>query len=151
MKLTEHFSTEEFEHSEVAARFGLINAIPPELIGEAKETAEMMEGIRAALGGNPIQVTSAWRSPDVNRRVGSRPTSDHLKMKAVDFVCPGFGSPLEVAQALGTLEKMDALGIGQLIYEYTWIHVSRALPANPINRILSIQGRGSSVSVGIQE
>jgi hypothetical protein len=71
---------------------------------------------------HPVLVNSWYRSPQVNWNVGGSKTSQHVKGEAVDFRCPGFGTPLEVCRFLS--EHLAELGIDQLIYEVTWVHVS---------------------------
>lgn len=149
MQLTPHFSLEELT---ITDHRWIDNTLPVELLGEAKLTAQFMETIRSELSrvaGHdvPIEVTSAYRCPALNTAVGSKPTSDHPHMAAVDFKCPSFGSPRDVARALVPL--VNVLGIGQLIYEIDWCHVSRIRVMNPINRILTIN-RGAAPVVGIR-
>ena len=40
------------------------------------------------LCGVPFAITSSYRSPEKNRRVGGAPGSMHLKGRAVDITCP---------------------------------------------------------------
>lgn len=146
MKLSANFSLEEFTASETAERRRLDNSLPPELLMTAQNTAEMMEKIRAVLGDNPIIITSGYRSPEVNRAIGSSDTSDHPKAMAVDFKCPAFGTPKAVALHLA--DKIDSLGIGQLIAEYSqWIHVSTRKPSKEINRVITINQSGTHVGI----
>lgn len=37
--------------------------------------------------GSPLQITSSFRSPELNRTCGGSPTSSHLKGLAVDIAC----------------------------------------------------------------
>ena len=145
MKLSANFSLEEFTASETAERRRLDNSLPPELLMTAQNTAEMMEKIRAVLGDNPIIITSGYRSPEVNRAIGSGDSSDHIKAMAVDFKCPAFGSPKAIALHLSN--KIDSLGIGQIIYEHTWVHVSTRRPSKDVNRVLTMNGGNYSVGI----
>lgn len=140
MNLSPHFTLQEFTASDTAARRGFDNSLPTELIGSARVTAEMMEKIRAHLGGVPIHITSGYRCPDLNRAVGSSGTSDHLKAAACDFRAPAFGTPLDICRSL--VPMMSVLGIGQIIYEFTWVHVSTRTPDKIINRVLTVNGKG---------
>ena len=121
MNLTEHFTFEEVTHSETAARRGIDNTLPTELVETVKKTAVKMEKVRALLG-KPISVTSWYRSLPLNRALLSADTSQHPKGEAVDFICPTFGSPLEVCKFL--LENRDLIRWDQLILEHTWVHIS---------------------------
>jgi len=146
MNLSTHFTLEEFTASDTAARLGLDNSVPPELMPNAIATAAMMERIRDALGGKPIIVTSGHRAPAVNKAVGSGPGSDHPKAMAIDFKCPAFGTPYEVCQHLAPL--VSVLGIGQLIHEFgRWVHVSTRTPDKLLNRIITISAAGTEVGI----
>lgn len=52
--------------------------------------AKAMEEIRSRLGDRPIRVTSWYRDPVTNRRVGGASKSRHLVGDAVDFSHPDF-------------------------------------------------------------
>jgi zinc D-Ala-D-Ala carboxypeptidase len=82
----------------------------------------LMERIRTLLGDHPIVVHSGYRSPGVNNAVGGVGTSAHCYGLACDFVCPAFGTPMDVARAI---LKSD-LQYDQLILEYGWVHVGLA-------------------------
>ena len=153
MNLSTHFTLSEFIESDTAKRRGINSDLPLTLTANAKNTCEMMERIRAhlsSISGKPIPVliTSGYRSPSLNRAIGSSDTSDHTQARAVDFKAPMFGSAHAVALALAPV--VSVLGIGQLIYEYnSWVHVSTRLPDKVINRIITINKRG--VHAGILE
>lgn len=148
MKLTPHFTLGELTRSSTAERLRLDNTPTPEALRALQTTAEMLERIRTTLG-RPIIVTSAYRSPAVNRAVGGATSSDHMAGQAADIVVPDFGTPHLVASALAPL--VSVLGIGQLILEGVkgkqWVHVSTRTPAKPVNRVITITDAG--VRVGI--
>lgn len=98
----------------------LDNRPPPEVIKALRETARRMEVVRAELDDRVITVTSGYRSPELNRRVGGARTSAHLKGHAVDFNCHGFGSPARVCRTLAAAD----LPFDQLIEEGSWVHIS---------------------------
>jgi len=146
MKLSEHFSLAEFTASDTAERRRIDNSLPPELLNAAQNTAEMMEKIREVLGDNPIIITSGYRCPELNRAIGSGDSSDHLKAAAVDFKCPSFGSPKAVAMHLA--DKIDSLGVGQLIHEFdSWCHVSARRPSRDVNRVITINQSGTHAGI----
>lgn len=146
MKLSDHFTLEEFTASDTAVRLGLDNSVPPELMANALAAAAMMERIRDALGAKPIIVTSGYRSPAVNKAVGSGPGSDHPKAMAWDFKCPAYGTPYEICQHLAPL--VSVLDIGQLIHEFgRWVHVSTRTPDKLLNRIITISAAGTEVGI----
>lgn len=151
MKLSPHFDLLEFTRSDHAARLGLNNRLPDDLMANALETARMMERIRTYLSALakkdiPISVTSGYRSPALNEAVGGSFNSDHMRMQAIDFRAPDFGRPLLIAEALEP--AVNALQIGQLIFEYgSWVHVSLALPDKPQNRVITRTTSGYSEGV----
>lgn len=98
---------------------GLENIPGPVAIRRLENTAAGMELVRALLG-KPIVVHSGYRSPAVNAVVGGSATSDHMNGDACDFVCPDFGTPLEVADAIWS----SGIKLDQIIREYGWVHCS---------------------------
>ena len=147
MTLSPHFTVAEFAASDTAARLGIDNSLPDELVANAMATAMMLERIReqlSTLAGRtvPIIITSGYRCPALNRSIGSGKTSDHITASAADFRAPAFGTPYEVCIALAP--HVGDLRIGQLIFEFArWVHVSTRRPEKPVNRILTISGRGT--------
>lgn len=150
MKLTPHFTLAELTRSDTAQRLQLDNTPPPELVPRLIRTAEMLERIRTTLAA-PVIVTSGYRSPAVNKAIGSRNTSDHTQGHAADIVAPGYGTPYQIAKTLAPL--VSVLGIGQLILEgiggKQWVHVSTRVPEKPANRVITITDAGAQL--GIQE
>ncbi|WP_298161150.1 D-Ala-D-Ala carboxypeptidase family metallohydrolase [Brevundimonas sp.] len=119
-RLSDHFTLAEMTASNTAARKGLSNVPPPEIVDQLILTANRMEKVRDLLGGKPIRVLSGYRSDAVNRAVGGSRTSAHRTGHAVDFVCPEFGTVAEVAAHLA----QHLTGYDQIIEEFgQWIHV----------------------------
>ena len=149
MKLSEHFTLTEFTRSDTAQRLNLDNSLPPQLQNKALETAHMMERIKGHLSGLarqkvPILVSSGYRCPALNLAIGGSDDSDHMRMMAIDFKAPAFGTPKQICQALAPV--VAALQIGQMILEFdSWVHVSLQLPSNPSNRIITRTASGYSV------
>lgn len=144
MNLSTHFTLAEFTASDTAARMGIDNDLPLELVPAASVACELLERIRAYLGERaakpvPLLLSSGYRCAALNRAIGSKDSSDHIRAMAVDFRAPAFGTPLQVSQALAGV--VDGLNIGQLIHEHSWIHISTRRPDKIINRILTVQGK----------
>lgn len=139
--LSDHLSLAEFT---ITQHRGIPNELPESLLAQALITAQLLERVRHALGDKPVLVSSGYRSPELNKAIGST-GADHPKAAAFDFICPGFGSAYEVAAKLAPL--VDELGIGQLIYEQTWVHCSAIMVAKPVNRIITM--RNGSYTPGI--
>ena len=138
-RLSAHLTLAEFTDSDTAARLGIDNSLPGELVETAQATGAMLERVRALLGA-PLLISSGYRSPELNRAIGSGSGSDHPKAAALDFRAPGFGTPLEICKAL--LPHMKELGIGQMIYEHTWVHISTTDPGNAVNAALTLASGG---------
>jgi zinc D-Ala-D-Ala carboxypeptidase len=144
-QLTAHFALEEFTDSQTAARKGIPNVPPvgsPER-ANLKRTADVMEEVRTLLGDKPILVSSGYRSPAVNAAVGGSKSSAHMSGLAVDFSCPGYGTPRAICVALSP--HMKALGIDQLIHEFdSWVHLGlRAADMTPRHQALTIDNKGT--------
>lgn len=123
MTFPKEFTYEEMIVSQTAARLGISNTPDRTALANLAKTANNMVRVRALLGNKPIIVSSGYRGPAVNAKVGGSNTSAHTKGWAVDFTCPGFGTPLEVAKAIADSDIMD--DVDQLIHEYgAWVHIS---------------------------
>ncbi len=122
MMLTPHFSLAELTFSATAQRRQIDNSPPPSVLRNLNQLAVGLEDVRAALDGLPIRINSGYRCPALNRIVGGARLSAHLDGWAADFVCPDFGSPLEIVR---TLAKSD-ITFDKLIQEGTWVHISFA-------------------------
>lgn len=120
LQLTPNFYLSEFTRSSVAARNGIANVPDPLAVKNLFSLAELLELIRKVLGNKVITVSSGFRCLTLNRAIGSGDTSDHLRGSAADFVCRGFGTPLQVAHAI----VKSGIKFGQLIMEGDWIHIS---------------------------
>ena len=127
MQLSKHFKLEEFEKSMTATRKGIENKAGS---GEIKNLTDLcygvLEPVRAKFD-KPITITSGYRSPDLNRAIGSKSdTSQHCKGEACDFEIAGV-SNLQVALWINNNCDFD-----QLILEYWkdgepnigWVHCS---------------------------
>lgn len=125
MNLSDHFTLEELVHSDVAARRGIDNTPPADVLPHLSTLAQALEKVRKVLGA-PMIVSSGYRSPTVNRAVGGSSVSAHCLGYAADFIAPAFGTPQEVARAI----KGAGIAFDQLIYEGTWVHLS----VDPRNR-----------------
>jgi hypothetical protein len=121
VNLSNHFTLDEFTTSQNAARLGLDNNPPPEVIERLKRTALGLEMVRALLGA-PIHINSGYRSPVVNRAVGGVANSQHVTGEAADIICPGFGTPAEVVRAI---VASKGIPFDQCILEFnSWCHIS---------------------------
>lgn len=122
MNLSPHFTLEELTHSDTAVRLGIDQSPPKPVLVNLMRTAQRMEIVRDLLE-SPIQVSSGYRSPVLNKAVGGAHDSAHLTGNAVDFKCAEFGTPHEIAKFLA---QHPNLNFDQLIFEGSWVHIGFA-------------------------
>ena len=83
-KISSNFSFSEFEKTST----GLPNSIPEDKKAWIVALVqEILQPLRDKIG--IINITSGYRSPEVNTRIGGSPTSQHMKGQAVDFFPAG--------------------------------------------------------------
>lgn len=122
MQLTEHFTLAEFVRSETADRNHIDNTPSQEVVDNLRALCRnVLEPARVAFG-EPIYITSGYRCPVLNKAVGGKPTSQHLRGEAADLQVKGL-------QNLRSLYKIiDRLPHDQLLYESNgttkWLHIS---------------------------
>ncbi|WP_333992690.1 D-Ala-D-Ala carboxypeptidase family metallohydrolase [Burkholderia orbicola] len=149
MQLTPHFTLEELTRSDTARARQIDNTPTPVAAANLRRLAQTLERARALLGGRPMQITSGYRSPTLNRAVGGVPTSAHAQGLAADFVCAGFGAPIDVARRLAATE----LPFDQIINEFSrWVHIGLAadgvVPRRQLLTARKIDGR-TTYTVGV--
>lgn len=114
MKLTDHFTLEEFEYSATANAHGIDNHCPSSLIHYLRALCEVvLEPLRQHFN-EPIIILSGYRSSELNRLVGGSKNSYHLQGRAADIPMV----PAHLAYI------RDHLPHKELINEGTWIHVA---------------------------
>ena len=138
MNITQHFTLEEFQRSSVADAHGIDNTIPAQYIPTLEQLCRtILEPLRA-FAGQPIIITSGYRSPALNIKVGSVYASQHTLGEAADIALPKTDytswadgqrhTDMETAHRWFTYLK-EHTDFDQLILETTnghdyWIHVS---------------------------
>lgn len=120
----QHFKFKEMISSAKAEQFQIDN-FPKDcdIIDNIIFTMEKLDAIREEYG-LPLYITSGYRCPDLNSKIGGKETSQHLKGQAADI-------------NLGSVEKnraffnwlvcnKDEVEFDQLIDEshFSWVHVS---------------------------
>lgn len=121
-RLTQHFSLEEFTHSQTASRLGIDNDLPIALKAAAIRTCQGLEQVRIVLNANAIHISSGYRCKALNDAVGSKDSSQHTKAEAVDFTSP-FATPRRIVE---TIIDSD-IDYDQIILEFeSWVHISFA-------------------------
>jgi len=123
VNLSQHFSLQELTASEYAIRHGLDNhPTDPDVLDNLHTLAAGLEGVRSLLG-EPVYVSSGYRSGKVNSGIGGSKASSHMEGLAADFTCPAFGTPREICECLN--ENKERIGFEQLILEFdSWCHIA---------------------------
>lgn len=134
MQLTKNISLIEATKSQTAVRFGIQN-IPNELQLLAMRTVAeaVFEPLRAALGGLPIHISSFFRCPVLNTKLGSTNRSFHVQGAAMDLDGDVYGHHRNSDIFYYILEHLP---FTELIWEYgnqyepAWVHVAY-VPGDP--------------------
>lgn len=151
--ISDNFSWYEVIHSDTAERSGIDNSLPESLESAASNTAHKLEKVRAALGNLPIKINSWYRGPALQALPAFyNPTSQHPKAEAVDFVCPQFGAPVDIAKKIISLQTL--IPFDQLILEHTWVHISFCSnpSVKPRGQVLSLLAEGTKkYAVGLTD
>jgi hypothetical protein len=144
MKLSAHFDLCEFTRSESAKREGVSNNPTPEHLENIKVLCEkVLEPIRAKFG--PINISSGYRSADLNHFIGGSLNSDHCKGRAADIDMDGHGGEVTNKMIFDFIK--DNLEIDQLINEfnYSWVHVGYRKGANRKQVLDAVKEGGKTV------
>lgn len=126
--MSKYFLLSEMTHSGTALRLGIANDPTGEQIKDLYRLMDYLDKVREAFG-KAIIVTSGFRSPRLNKRIGGAPDSQHMKGQAADIRPHDIK---ELRQLFATIRKVG--GFDQLILEEPegrtpWLHVSIP-PAN---------------------
>jgi uncharacterized protein YcbK (DUF882 family) len=113
MKLSTNFSLAEFASADGTAPSG-------EVLKNLTELAKNLEVLRKHIG-QPIRVTSGFRSREHNRKIGGAPGSFHILGMAADIQVANM-TPEQVAKAIELLIKEGKMKQGGLGIYRTWIH-----------------------------
>ena len=137
MKLSNNFSLSEFTKTET----GLPNRPTQEAIANLKYLVQYaLQPARDKFGA--IEVTSGYRSPEVNEAVGGSATSDHVHGRAADI------QHEDLASVFAYIRKYTHFK--QLIWEFgtdsqpAWIHVSYELNNNRGEVLKAIKRNGKT-------
>lgn len=141
-RLTDNFFLSEFLASDTAARLGIDNTPPAQVMATIRNVlAPGMQAVRDLLGV-PILISSGYRSPELNRAIRGAQNSQHSTGHACDFRAPGFGTPRAVCDLL--VRHIERLKFDQLIHEGGWAHISFA--PRPRNQVLTAHFTPQGVS-----
>jgi uncharacterized protein YcbK (DUF882 family) len=126
MQLSKNFYLSELTKSQTASRYGISNQPNSKQIENLKALcSNILQPVREHFG-KPVIISSGYRSPLLNARIGGSRLSQHCFGQAADFEIPGLPNK-EVAQWI-----RQNLDYDQLILEFYdgknpnsgWIHCS---------------------------
>jgi len=141
MKITEHFQLEEFERSDTAKRMGIDNTVPNQLLPNIQALCEnVLEPLRLHFG-IPIYISSGYRCPRLNAKVGGVKSSQHQRGEAADIYIKNKEMPLKAV--FDWMAKH--LDYDQIIWETRpsgskWIHVSYVSEGRNRHQVLRSEG-----------
>lgn len=119
-----YFTIKELTKSNIASRLGICNN-PNKKVQQNLEQLinTILDPLREAYG-HPIIVTSGYRCPELNNKVGGSRTSQHVLGQAADI--RSVSDSREDNKKLFDLILSLDLPFDQLIdeYDYDWVHVS---------------------------
>jgi hypothetical protein len=130
MQLSRFFTLAELTRSDTAQREGIPNQPAQAQIEQLRAMCSaVLDPLREAVG-RPLRVTSGYRGPALNARIGGSATSQHSQGQAADVQAPG----LDVLELFKTVIRLG-LPFDQVIYEaqsasVKWVHVSHRPGAN---------------------
>lgn len=121
MQLSRNFSLAELTHSNTAEARGIDNTPNAAQLAELRMLATRLQTMRDILG-KPLNITSGFRAPDVNKAVKGASKSQHLYGRAADIAVSGHDRRAMVEAALKA--GFTGIGLGR-----TFLHVdTRAAP-----------------------
>ena len=120
-RITPNFWLSELMMSQYAVRYGIAN-VPSTLalVNLRQILAPGLQRVRGVLNAAML-ISSAFRSPELNKAIGGASNSQHMDGLAADFTAPGFGSPIKVCRKI--IEEAELIGFQQIIAEGRWVHI----------------------------
>lgn len=140
MKLTENFTLEELIKSDTANKFHINNTPSREVVNNLKKLAtDILQPIRDTYG-LPIKISSGYRCPVLNKKVGGVKNSQHVLGEAADLIVGDVVHNLELFNLIKAMIEHKEITVGQLINEYggKWVHVSLPRKNKQNNQIINI-------------
>lgn len=134
MKNSKYFTLEELLYSKTALNKKIQNNPSWKIVENLNRLAtEILDVVRAEMG-EPVYVSSGFRSEKLNVAVKGSKTSQHKKGEAADIYAKDNRKLFDTCLRLINEGKIE---VGQLIdeYNYSWVHISLPTLANN-NQIL---------------
>lgn len=127
MRLTRNFYRHEFTRSQTAIRHGIDNRVPLQHTRNLLTLARWLQTLRDRLSKHygkdiAVVISSGYRSPKLNKKVGGARNSAHMEALAADINAAGLSS---AQLATFILLYMEDEPLDQLILEFdSWVHVA---------------------------
>ena len=134
-KLSDHFTLGEMTKS--SSHPEVYNIPSHEAIANLKRLCVWLEVLRER-AGRSIVINSGYRSPQLNRKVGGAPTSNHLTGCAADIRTSGMEQAITyaailLAYARESQQEFDELLIEKNRYGAVWLHFA-VRPSTPSSK-----------------
>jgi uncharacterized protein YcbK (DUF882 family) len=113
MKITTNFSLEEFESKDGAE-------MPLEVLENITVLCENLQVLREKID-RPITVTSGYRSPSHNKKIGGAKNSFHVRGMAADIKAEGL-TPKELIDVIEELIEEGLMVPGGIGKYSSWVH-----------------------------
>lgn len=139
VRLSPNFTLHELTRSQLAARLGIDNTPPPDVVASlTKLCVNVLQPVRDVFGAS-VDVSSGYRCPALNKAAKGSPTSQHVVGEAADIEIEGV-SNLRLATYI-----RDNLDFDQVILEFPskdnpaagWVHVSYVEPGRNRKSVLT--------------
>lgn len=114
MNLTKNFTKAEFESKDGSP-------MPLDVLQNIQVLAEQLQVLRDEIG-KPISITSGYRSPNHNARIGGAKHSYHVRGMAADIQVSGM-HPMDVKKVILRLMNEGKILKGGLKAYKSWTHV----------------------------
>lgn len=128
MNISENISFTEATKSQTAQRRGIDNTPSEEVLANMRLVAEKCFQPLRKMYGEPIGISSFYRSKELNKAIGGSATSDHCLGRAIDIDADIYNNGITNAMIFDWLR--ENVEFDQLIWEYgtdqnpAWVHVS---------------------------
>ena len=124
--LSEHFTIKELTYSDTAVRLGIDNSPSNEVLINLQNLVQfILEPLRNYFD-KPIKITSGYRSVELCKAIGSKPTSQHTLGEAVDFEVIGIPNQVASEWLVNNLDYDQCIleFWNPNVYNSGWIHCS---------------------------
>ena len=134
--LSPHFTLGEFTRSKYPEVYNIPSHVA---IENLKRLCGWLEVLRDRVG-QPIVINSGYRSPQLNKKVGGAPTSNHLTGCAADIRTSGMEQAIEYAAILIAYAKESAQDYDELLieknrYGAVWVHFAVRPPGKNRHKV----------------